>query len=168
MTCIAAITDGTKVWIAGDRGMSDGNTIVSSKEPKIIATGPYVFGWAGNIGVGQSIVHGFDFPYCEDEEEIHTVFIPHFRKYITKRFEISPDDHSHFILGFEGRVYEISTDGFSCIEYDNVAIGSGKEFAMGSLYSTVGEAPLARITLAIEAAIVLSPGCAGPIDWMEM
>jgi ATP-dependent protease HslVU (ClpYQ) peptidase subunit len=168
MTCIVAVTHGDKVFMAGDRGMSDGNTIVSSKEPKIFDTGEYLFGWAGNIGLGQSIIHGFDFPLIQDDEEIFTVFIPHLKKYITKRFDISPDDHSHFILGYNGRVYEISTDGYGCIEYDNIAIGSGKEFAMGSLYSTVEEAPLVRVTLAVEAAITLSPGCAGPIDWAEM
>lgn len=167
MTCIVGVTDGTNVYMAGDRGMSDGNTIVRSNEPKIFGTGPFLVGFAGTIGIGQALQHHYEWPLILDHDDIYKILIPDLRGYINNTFDLPPDDHTHILLGYEGRLYEISTESFSCIQYTDMAIGSGKEFALGSLYSTAGD-PEDRVTLAVEAAIEYSTGCSGPVDIMVM
>ena len=49
MTCIAGIMKDGKVYLAGERGASEGNYIVPIDKPKIWKTGPYIFGFAGTF-----------------------------------------------------------------------------------------------------------------------
>ena len=43
MTIIVGITDGTKVYIGGDRGASDGVTILSLSRPKVYINNNWIF-----------------------------------------------------------------------------------------------------------------------------
>lgn len=174
MTCIVAISDGSKVYMAGDRGHSDSQTIVSSTRPKIFDVGSYLIGYAGNSGVGQAVVYNFEFPPVGKTHNIDRhmlqVFIPKLRSFVTDNNIKLPDDDDNnagFIVGVKGRVYEIDLTDFQCTEYTEVAIGSGSSYAYGSLYSSRDNKPGDRITQSLEAAILYSPTCAGPIDILE-
>jgi ATP-dependent protease HslVU (ClpYQ) peptidase subunit len=132
MTCIVAISDNKKVYMAGDRGHSDSQTIVSSTRPKIFDVGSYLIGYAGNSGVGQAVVYNFEFPPVGKTHNIDRhmlqVFIPKLRSFITDNNIKLPDDDDNnagFIVGVKGRVYEIDLTDFQCTEYNEVAIGSG-------------------------------------------
>ena len=63
-------------------------------------------------------------------------------------------DHmeSRFLFIYKDKVYAISTDGCVLEVDDYVAIGSGEDQAIGSLLSTEGEDPVARIIKAIKAS----------------
>ena len=174
MTCIVAISDNKKVYMAGDRGHSDSHTIVSSTRPKIFDVGSYLIGYAGNSGIGQAVVYNFEFPPVGKTHNIDRhmlqVFIPKLRTFISDSNIKLPDDDDNnagFIVGVKGRVYEIDLTDFQCIEYNEVAIGSGSSYAYGCLYSNIDQAPHIRINEAIEAAIKYSPTCSGPIDFLE-
>jgi ATP-dependent protease HslVU (ClpYQ) peptidase subunit len=78
------------------------------------------------------------------------------------------DDSTDFIIGCMGRLFEFNTDDWGVAEITEVAIGSGGNFALGSLYSTIGNDPLERIGLAIGSAITYSPTCQGPIDILSL
>ena len=59
---------------------------------------------------------------------------------------------SSFLFAFEDQLYEIHNDG-SVIEIEDcIAIGSGKNEAVGSLLSTEGQGPEERIIKAIKAS----------------
>jgi len=64
MTCIAGIMKEGKVYLAGERGASEGNYIVPIDKPKIWKTGPYIFGFAGTFD-GQIIQYNFIPPSVE-------------------------------------------------------------------------------------------------------
>jgi len=171
MTCIVAIVSEGIVYIGGERGHSDSSTIVSSTRPKIFECGPYLIGYAGNSGIGQAVVYNFEFPPVGKTHNIDRhmlqVFIPKLRSFITDNNIKLPDDDDNgagFIVGVRGRVYEVDLSDFQCIEYSEIAIGSGSSYAYGALYINKDYEPLDRIRQGIEAAILYSPTCTGPID----
>lgn len=171
MTCIVAIVSEGIVYMGGERGHSDSHTIVSSTRPKIFECGPYLVGYAGNSGIGQAVVYNFEFPAVGKTNNIDRhmaqVFIPRLRSFfIDNNIKLPEDDdqNASFIVGVRGRVYEVDLSDFQCIEYSEIAIGSGSSYAYGALYINKDYEPLDRIRQGIEAAILYSPTCTGPID----
>jgi len=171
MTCIVALSYKGKVYMGGDRGHSDTHTLVSSTQPKIFEVGSYLIGYAGNTGIGQAVVHNFNFPPIGKTTNIYKhmtgVFIPSLRTFFKDndiKIPENEEDAGSFIVGVRGKVYEIDTSDFQCVEYTEVSIGSGSAYAYGCLYSNKHYEPLDRIREGIESAILYSPSCTGPID----
>ena len=170
MTCIVAIAENGHVYMGGERGNSDTSCIVSSTRPKVFEVGQYLIGYAGNSGIGQAICYNFTPPILKSSQiDKHMIqaFIPALRSFI-KDSEIDlPDkdeDHADLLVGIKGCIYEISTNDFQCVEYNEVATGSGMPYALGSLYTSKTLPTKERVHMAIESAITYSPTCQGPID----
>lgn len=163
MTIIVALASEGKVYMAGDRAYSDGNTIVKSNETKIFGTGQFLVGCAGNIGIAQALRYHYEWPPVVEHDHIHSILIPDMQTYLTERFILDNEDPCHILIGYDGVVYEVTTAGWACVTYPLMAIGSGRDFAVGSLFSTEGD-PWDRIELAMAAAIEHSPGCSYPVD----
>lgn len=170
MTCIVAISHDDGVYMGGERGNSDSHSIVSSTRPKISRSGEYVIGYAGNSGIGQAIAYNFTPPTISSEimdEHMLKFFIPALRSFL-KNSDInlpdSEDNHADMLVGVRNRVYEISTYDFQCVEYDEIATGSGASYALGSLHSSKHLPPSDRVRLALDSAVTFSPTCQGPID----
>jgi len=53
MTCIVGISDGSNVYIGGERGSSDGTSILPLTRPKVKRCGDYLIGYAGSQGIGE-------------------------------------------------------------------------------------------------------------------
>ena len=68
MTCIVGIAKDGMVYIGGERGASDGSSIVSLDTPKIYIRGEWIFGYAGSMGIGQ-IMQIIDIPILEDDDD---------------------------------------------------------------------------------------------------
>ena len=170
MTCIAALVDKGNVYMGGERGYSDTHNILSSTQPKISTHGLYLFGYSGNSGVGQAVKYNFDFPaikIANIDKHMGSVFIPALRSFFEdSKIALPPneEDSAGFLVGIKGKVYEVDTFDFQCVEYEMVSIGSGSGYAMGSLYSTSHLPPVDRITTSINSAIEYSPSCLGPVD----
>ena len=49
MTCIVAARQGDKIYMAGDRGASENNLIMSLTSPKVWKYGEYLFGYCGSM-----------------------------------------------------------------------------------------------------------------------
>ena len=173
MTCIIAIGDGKQVVMGGERGNSDSGIILSSSTPKIIDLGHYLYGYAGLTGPSQLIAYRFTFPPIPRNVDMTgfmlTEFIPSLRSFCQSH-EINPDkeeDSANILIGARGRVYEIDTYDFQCVEYEYSAIGSGREYALGSLYTqkkgNTDDLP-SIVSNAVSAAIHFSPTCQGPVD----
>jgi hypothetical protein len=85
------------------------------------------------------------------------------------KIDINNDDNStSFLVGSQGRMFEVSTADWSVSEYREIATGSGYQYAFGSLYTSKGEDPKTRVRLAVQAAIAYSPECAKPVDIMVL
>ena len=174
MTCIVAIAHEDKVYIGGERANSDENIIVSSLAPKVFDKSFYLFGYAGNTGLGQLVAHTFDAPTMRINTDVykyvHTLFIPALRDHLKDYLSDKEEHQASFILGIRGKVFEIDTADFQCVEYQELAIGSGAAYAYGSLHTTYNyDIPIVdRITIALDAAITYSTTCQGPIDILDL
>lgn len=171
MTAIIGFVHNDIAYIAGERGNSDEDIIVPSLCPKVFNIGPYAYGYAGSSGVGQMIAYTFNFPRPANNIDIHKfllgVFIPALRKHL-KDAHIDTDkeeDATDILLGYKGRIFEISTYDFQCVEYSITAIGSGNQITLGAYHVLESHNdPLYIARTCIEAANRFSTTCGGTID----
>ena len=168
MTCIVGIAYKDKVYIGGDRGASDGSSIVSLAAPKVYIRDEWIFGYAGSMGIGQ-IMQIINIPLLSEDDDPFLILrmdvVDAFKSMMDiQGITINEDSDTDFLIGCRGRLFEFSPADWSVAEVAETAIGSGGNFALGSLYSSIDKSPIERIGLAIGAAITYSPTCQGPMD----
>jgi ATP-dependent protease HslVU (ClpYQ) peptidase subunit len=170
MTCIVGIADQGIIYMGGDRAASDGSSIVSLATPKIYIRDEWIFGYAGSMGVGQ-IMQIIDIPILKKDDDPFMILrmdmVDSF-KYMLDHNGITLNDENEtdILIGCRGRLFEFSPTDWSVAEIKETAIGSGGNFALGSLYTTQ-EFPITpefRMEYALNAAITYSPTCQGPFD----
>lgn len=174
MTCIVGISNGSNVYIGGDRGASDGSSIVSLDSPKVYIRDEWIFGYAGSMGVGQ-IMQIIDIPIVKEDEDpflaLRMDLVDAFRSMLEHNgITMNEDNDTDILIGIRGRLFEFSPADWSVAEVKETAIGSGGNFALGSLYTSIGMrlSPKDRIKIALESAITYSPTCQGPIDILSL
>ena len=171
MTCIAGLVDNNVIYIGGDRGVSDDSSILSMLQPKVVIKNDWIYGYAGSLGNGQ-LFDFIDLPDVKNKDDVYKILrmdvVENYKSILDTHGSSKDDDSTDFIIGCLGRLFEFNTDDWGVAEITEVAIGSGGNFALGSLYSTIGNDPIERIGLAIGAAITYSPTCQGPIDILSL
>jgi ATP-dependent protease HslVU (ClpYQ) peptidase subunit len=177
MTCIAVVRDNinNKIWMAGDRGVSDDNSISVCSSPKIWKKEGYLFGYAGSMD-GDRIKHLFVPPEFEGRGSIDKFMYSKFLKALRKFYEewwvdVSPSSDFGMIICVRGKIYEHNASDMSLTQYeqDYLAMGSGGDLALGSLYSTQKQKDARkRAVTAVNAAITHSMSCKGPIDILSV
>jgi 20S proteasome alpha/beta subunit len=153
MTTIIGITDGRTMVLAGDRVASDGMTNLLSLTPKVYRLGDsVVMGFAGSWRGGEIAVEAVnslevDGPDC-NISDMTTAIAEAWREADFK------NDDTSFLIGYSGQWFEIQSDlGHVEIWGDYHAIGSGSQFALGSLYTSVDSLTARqRIAVAFEAS----------------
>jgi ATP-dependent protease HslVU (ClpYQ) peptidase subunit len=170
MTCIVALKHEDKVYMAGDRGASDDNTILALDSPKVWKTGPYLIGYAGAMD-GDRIRHNFKptAPNIKDTDKfMQTKFVKELRDFYNEFWvDTSKDGDLGLIVAVRGQIYEHSSVDMSLSKYtlSYLAMGSGAEYAYGVLYATDKQKNARnRVMQSINAAIKFSPSCIGPVD----
>lgn len=172
MSCIIGIVDEEHVYMGGDRGASDDVSIVSIHTPKIFVRGNWIIGYCGSIGIGQLI----EFIDLEDDVEnpytyIRLSIVEALRNAM-ESFGNTPQEHdTGWMIGYKGRLFELSAEDWGVVEVEESAMGSGGTFALGSLHTTKQfpvALPTYRIEQALGAAITYSPTCQGPIDILSV
>lgn len=172
MTCVAGIAKDNKVYLAGERGASEGNYIVSIDKPKIWKNGKYIFGYAGTFDA-QLIQYNFNPPEPEGniDKFMHSKFLKSLKTFYSE-WEISGKDSDiALLIGVKGRLYEHNAENLTLISYnrDYIAIGSGSEYAIGSLHATRNHKdPKRRLAIALDASCEFSPSCIGPVDFLHI
>ena len=167
MTVIAGIASEGVVYISGDRGASDGDSIIAMTTPKICKVGDFVIGYAGSGGLGQIVKH----LECwtrhpkNPEKFLRNDFVEEF-KAVREKIGGKDEEEASLLIGYKGTLYEMETSDYGVYPFTYTAIGSGGPIALGSLHSTENTAflPQMRVEKAVEAAIAHSPTCLGPID----
>lgn len=177
MTCIAVVRDKEtgKIWMAGDRGVSDESLINVSSSSKIWKKEGYLFGYAGSMD-GDRIKHLFVPPAPEPRINIDKFMYGKFLKALRKFYEewwvdVSPTSDFGMIICVKGKIYEHNAADMSLTQYesDYLAIGSGSDIATGSLYTTQKQKDgRKRVNTAVHAAITHSVTCKGPIDILTL
>lgn len=171
MTCIVGLKANGKVYVAGERGASDADSIMHLSRPKIHKIGPYVIGFAGTLE-GQKLQYSFDPPRPHEDEDIdqfiHTTFLKYLKDFYEEWWvDTSRDAELCMLIGIKDKLYEHNSSDMSLTEYSvgYFAIGSGSPFALGFLYgSTSFSNPEKIVAGAVKAAIKFSPTCSGTVD----
>jgi ATP-dependent protease HslVU (ClpYQ) peptidase subunit len=171
MTVVVGITNGTNVYIGADRGVSDDITILSLSRPKVHINNDWVFGYSGSLGIGQ-LMELIDLPDAGENpyKTLRMNLVSHMRSAIDLYSVNNNDNTSEFLIGTQGRLFEMNTTDWSVAEVNESAIGSGGPFALGSLDTTKDfpATPEWRIEMALCAAITCSPSCQGGIDILNV
>lgn len=169
MTCIVGISDGKSVYIGGDRGASDDSCIISIAQSKVIVKGEWIYGYSGSLGNGQ-LFDFINFPATiKKTDDVYKIIrfdiVPQLKELFETHGSTKDDDATDYLIGIRGRLFELSSEDWGVAEVKETAIGSGGNFALGSLYSTQEiENPIVRATIALNAATTYSPTCQGPFD----
>lgn len=171
MTCIAVVRQDDKIYMAGDRGVSDDDTIGVCSSPKVWKKEGYLFGYAGSMD-GDRLRHLFVPPTPEPRVDIDKFMYGKFLKALRKFYEewwvdVSTSSDFGMIICIKGKIYEHNASDMSLTQYDSdyLAMGSGGHLALGSLHSTKNQKdPRKRVNGAVQAAIAHSNSCRGPID----
>jgi ATP-dependent protease HslVU (ClpYQ) peptidase subunit len=174
MTCIAVVRQDDKIFMAGDRGASDDDTILTLSTPKVWKLGPYLMGYAGTLD-GERIRYNFN-PYVPDIKDtdkfMQTKFIKQLRQFYNDWWvDTSKDADLGLIICVRGQIYEHNAVDMSLSKYtgDYLAMGSGAGYAYGYLNATekISDGKK-RVVGAVNAAIKFSPSCRGPVDIVSL
>ena len=160
MTVIAGIKTSKSVFLMGDRGASDGSSIVSLTTPKLWRQAENIIcGYAGSGGVGQMVQY-MNWPVLDKKDVpawMRTHLVPSIVSEKEKRVTKEGDDAA-LLIGIKTskktHLFEMDTSDYAVWEFDYTAIGSGGQFALGSLFTTQKEkgSEKERLTLAVDAA----------------
>lgn len=177
MTVIVAAYDKNKNVIMGaDRQSTVGNSIMLLANPKIIKKGAFLIGVAGWHLLSKVIQYDFVIPKHRKDLKadvyINTVFIKELRKCL-KENNVSKVEHnkentqSCMLISYKGNIYNIYSDFSVSRNNDYCAIGSGSNYALGSLasYKKIKKCiDKEGVKIAVASAIKNDIYCSGKID----
>jgi len=172
MTCIVGLVDNGIVYMGGERSIGDESSILSSPVSKVSIRDEWIYGYSGTIGIGQ-LIDIINLPRAEgaDFRTIKTKIVPALSVAIDNYSREAADHDTQWLIGVNGRLYEVSAADWGVVEVNYSSIGSGSQYALGSLVTSdyIGTTtPQMRIAMALDAAITLSPSCQGPMDTFSL
>lgn len=172
MTCVVGLVEKDYVYIGADSMGSDRYSKTHRADKKVFKNGPFLFGFTSSYRMGQLLRYAFDPPEPPPKVDLYefmvTDFIDEMRSMMRLKGWLSRENGVEtagtFLVATAGRLFCIEDDmqvAESMLTYE--AVGSGEEFAMGSMFSTVGQPPRDRIKTAIKAASTFSTTVGGQI-----
>lgn len=122
-----------------------------------------VIGLTGRVNISNYIKYGFLAPEIEKDEDftvyLVSTFLPELKKGLKEAGIIKVDNsmtdiNAEFLLFYKGKVYKVDDSlGITDTDFDFDAVGSGSEYALGSLSTTSKKMkPENRVKKAIEVA----------------
>jgi len=178
MTCVVGIRgSNNSIHMGADSCISDGDSSRILVDPKVFVRGQFAIGSAGSLRVLQLVHYCMTIPPIKirsPEKYLITSFINSMRKCL-KRSGASREEHKEeeqdnsFIIGFKGRLFTIDAVYSVCEIADYfTAIGSGEDYALGSLFTTIGEPVKTRIKKALDAASHFSSFVSPPYHMIRL
>jgi hypothetical protein len=179
MTCIVGLVHNGVTYIGADSLGSTPYTKAVRKDRKVFRlknSDKVIIGATHSFRMTQLLMYSdelIDERDIKDDlinhEYMVTKFIPNvidlFEKNGFSRIDQNEKVGGRFLVGYKDKLYSIDSDfqvGESLCKYD--ALGSGSDFALGSLHSTEGyiESPIVRIHMALQAATQFAIGVEPP------
>jgi hypothetical protein len=161
-TAIVGMVDNGVVYLGGDSLSSEVHSGSVNVTKKVFRNGEFIIGVRGSRRMNQLLHFNFKPPVQKEGQSFEEFIVNDFMDAVRKCFKDGgfagknangQEEGGEFLVGYRGRLFRVMPD-YQFMEnvdgYD--AIGSGAEVAKGSLYSTVGLPPAARIQTALEAA----------------
>jgi len=155
---IAAIRAATSILMGGDSARSTDRSIILTAEKKVFLNGDYLFGVAWAPRVAEIVRHEFR-PPTKTVGTTWTAFtvrtvLPHLKTALGPKAALKK---SEILIGTKGGgIFEVDRDWIAKQSPDPfAAIGSGADYALGSLHSRRGD-PRRRLLKAPKAAAHLN------------
>lgn len=121
MTAILAVPHGRKVYVAADRGITDGNGAAWVCSPKVVRLGEYVFALAGAVGGDWDALKAT----CPDPRSPSDILSA-----------VGPGPDAMALIAFGGQVvlaqWDASARWGCCRVYGAIGIGQGGPWAEGA------------------------------------
>ena len=179
MTCIVGVPQGSgRVVMGADSAGVSGWDLIVRADAKVFERGPFLMGFTSSFRMGQLLRYRLDVPEHPDDmpdlEYLSTAFVDAVRECLGsggwRKKENEREEGGAFLVGYRGRVYEVSSDfqvGESVAGY--AACGCGAQVALGALHalSESGLTAATRVRRALVAAEALSAGVRGPFVILE-
>ena len=171
MSVVVAVKEGNKIYLGADSRVTRGGTRTTLHNPnnykiwKVDGSDHALMGQVGNVRDGniirlmKNVVDDYDEFYERvDYRFVVKYLVPEIIKNLQDAHFIKSNDNlidgidSSFLFAHNDKLFLINSD-LAVIEVDDyIAIGSGADQALGSLLSTEGQNPKARIVKAIKAS----------------
>jgi 20S proteasome alpha/beta subunit len=145
MTCVVAIKDENGIVIGADSAGSNHRQIFIRKDPKVFVVKDLVFGFCGSYRRGQLLMSlkvkpkskaMTDFDYIRSV--VATKIMDLFHDHGALRSVDGELEGSVIIIGYRNNLYVMDSDFHIGVHTeDYVAIGSGDEYALGSLQTSL-------------------------------
>ena len=172
MTCIAAYVDDFTVHIAADSCASDETSVETRVETKVwyADSGDWVMASMPSFRVMQILRYEMDptkilgKPSKCTISDIVNKFIPELK--LRVQSEPHPSLDFNILLGGMGKLWLIDADYAVNAVKDYIAMGSGAEYALGSLYTNIrvgASNPRNLVKEAVWAACQFSTSCSPPV-----
>lgn len=190
MTCIVGLVneDNGEVWLGGDSAGVANQRMDIRADPKVFRIGDFAMGFTSSFRMGQLLQYKFNYHQnlegtlkeCRDGDLFQfmaTEFIDRIRTILKEggfaKVDNNVETGGAFLVGIRGRLFTIHDD-FQVAEnvFPFTAIGSGEEFALGSLYATGRgglepiPAPVRRVDLALKTAEAFTTSVSRPFHFV--
>lgn len=173
MTCIVGMVwKNNRVFIGGDSAASSGDIIYPVMNPKVFFVGDFLIGYTTSFRMGQLLQYTLKVPKHEADESTGEFMVCKFAESVRlclkqggfSHIENNEENGGTFLIGYKGGLFCMQ-DNFQVLEsvHGMHGIGSGREYAMGALYSQGAiRNPKNAISEALHAAEAFSPFVRGP------
>lgn len=166
MTCVVGIKTNDKIFVGADSAAVTGGHINYRADEKVFINSNMIFGFSHSFRIGQKLRYTLKIPKQRIEDDYRflcTTFIDSVYDIIDDKEEAK---RLSFIFGYKGNLYTVHNDGqVEKVLDEYTAIGSGRDLALGSLYTTKAfgyQDPESRITYALNAASYYSTSVSPP------
>jgi len=163
MTCIIGLVEDGKVYMGADSmGIDSTGNYQIRKDPKVFKNRDFLIAFTYSFRMGQLLRYSFYPPLRHPDKDVMEYMCTDFIEAVRECFEeggFKLDDDTGgplFLVGYEGRVFEIQDDFQVCEVQDDVfCAGAGGPYAAGALHILNGYSdlePPMKIYMALEAA----------------
>lgn len=170
MTCIVGIEQEGVVYLGADSASGGNGTVEVRRDRKVFRTpadtGEFIIGFTSSWRMGHLLRWSLKIPPWKPEagQDLHEYMCTDFTNAVRLAFKLAgfawkKDEHEmggSFLVGFWGKLFEVDTEyGVGEFEKGYTALGSGHNYALGSLHTTerIGTMePSRRIGDALSAA----------------
>ena len=170
MTCIVGIVEGDEVYIGADSAAVSGYEVRETRVPKVFVNYPFIIGYTSSFRMGQILqYHLRPTPQGPESEMQYMVctFVEAVRRCLKEhgfsKVENNVEVGGFFLVAYGGALYGIQNDFHVSLYADGVmAIGCGREYALGALRALDILFPRDRLIRALEIAAHYSGDVMGP------
>lgn len=176
MTCIVAMVDEGIIHMAGDKLGSNGYTKLIVNKPKIFINGSFIVGYTTSFRMGQLLEYTWNPPEKLESQTvdyyIYKVVVDSIKTVLKDDGFATDTQGGNFLLGYNGRLFEIQDD-YSVFEVTGYsAVGCGEQEAKAVLYTLykvkADMSKEAMLSLAIEASSITKTGVSSSYDYITL